>query len=440
MLNTGPLLQVSKDWKRILSSEEICRRLLLLRFPDEAASLTCQPSNVGDLLLRRSKRWHAFQYGRPYSKTTLVIDFEREQLERTAFAYHDGNLAFINESGTGIVTSLDDGSLYRLIGPDNNRDSLLNLAVSKSLICGISALGFCYVSDYIKDIHRSFRLPRVSFKEITSNGRCVCVFEANTDKVSGIIWDFESEQSRSFEISHRGRDIHLGLHPKEDSIFVISWDETAICRFSRYTFDGTELGSQVFTIDRPFMMARSYFNIHPRDRSGRMSLFYGMGMSSSDLTMEDGHFVFDPKYDRLMKHEYPFSPLKQQVAGGQKLWQEERWPDRLNLGFCFEEMVYTVYIKDGFQPMIVIRDLHEQTLPVEPEVSTNCGTSIVPRDPPPLERQNYFLCGDDKFLVLLTESGAEIFCFDEDIRLPDEDSSYRDRRRKRLEERLAKQA
>ncbi|KAI9683076.1 MAG: hypothetical protein M1829_005867 [Trizodia sp. TS-e1964] len=201
--------KVSTKWRTIFSSEAVCKLMLHQFCPKVPMSMASSGLSYNAKLLQYAQRFNDHGAGHYHSQTrfscnnipysTVFEDGDGTSFEKTV-KYADGKIAWIeispeNESFCAIVQHLAVDKRFSIV-PDN-REELLHLTLSSSIMATISSLGICYMCDVFTGKKQRFRLPSINIKYVSSRKRKIAlILKSDSDKVySVLIHDFDSQKS-----------------------------------------------------------------------------------------------------------------------------------------------------------------------------------------------------------------------------------------------------
>ncbi|KAI9786215.1 MAG: hypothetical protein M1839_007625 [Geoglossum umbratile] len=240
----------------------------------------------------------------------------------------------------------------------------------------------------------SFRLPSARVQHLTIKERDVGILFRD----SALIWNFDSQSSRDIALNTVDRDYRFLLFPlSEDCIVVFSQNNTEgpLIRFDKYTLDGTLLASA--SLELPFQLQQ--WRIQPCDYNG--------------LYVVASHQLVSRKMTCLVRFD----------SKGNRLFSDE---------ILIEQEFYFLW-KD-----ILISFSHFGSFSMA-ELEDNCGlVRLKPRKEPEFSQicGDYFrggfspgiygFMGDENFLILHRFGDLIVWCFQEGIKMYDEDEAFRE--------------
>lgn len=247
------LLKVSRRWKQILSSTSVQLAAIRATMGESALDHTYHPSEYSPegapggpyvslikrrLRLERGIPMTAFQLPPPRSKSFALTEDGR------SVGYSDGICAWLEgeEEATFVILShLRTNTETRLT--TENRECLVSLRISKSLVAAISWRGYCHVWDISTHIHKAFRIPSLHFNHFLIHGTKVAL------SYQGIMvhWSFDSDVARTVPVGPN--TALLVLYPEQDQFTVACFRLSESDRHSDQEYvdheEGTSLGSAV---------------------------------------------------------------------------------------------------------------------------------------------------------------------------------------------------
>ncbi|KAJ5659136.1 hypothetical protein N7507_005587 [Penicillium longicatenatum] len=245
-LNTADLIllqRVSQQWQRVLSSPIV--QGAAIRAIVGSDMPVSDPKQVirKRLRLERAKRVKSIHL--PFSSSELPNNPSRSI---HGVGYSHGIYAqFDMHSGPSftsiILLHLCNGKNARLT--TENREELVKLKISKSLIAAISTRAYCHVWDLNTDEHRSFRMPSLHFDHFVVHGRYV----AFGYRDSVIHWGWNSGIARHIPI--KTRIVLLTLHPLEYRFTIVRVSEEVYAGDALIETDdkGCQIHAEKYTID-----------------------------------------------------------------------------------------------------------------------------------------------------------------------------------------------
>lgn len=133
------LQRVSKRWREILSSSELCRLLLNAHF--RPSQIILSKSEWTRFFYSKLACRHALEYGRPYSRATYPFVRDSQiRHTRTAVDYLDGRLCWSQDYGAVYLLDLRTGE-QRLLFNETNRESFDVVKLSQYWVGAITPRG-----------------------------------------------------------------------------------------------------------------------------------------------------------------------------------------------------------------------------------------------------------------------------------------------------------
>ncbi|KAJ5778536.1 hypothetical protein N7520_001782 [Penicillium odoratum] len=204
------LQRVSRQWHRVLSSFMVQSAAIRATVGGDIVVSDCKAAIQKRLRLER---------GKPYKQVSLPSPLDAEHntfIHPGMLGYSNGILAWL-EGETDLrsiaIFHLRTGKTDRLA--TENRDQLMELKISRSLIAVMSRRGYCHIWDIHTHEHQAFRLPSNDFSYFVVSDRKVAF-----DYREYIIhWAWDSAIARRIPI--KTGILLLALHPSEDKFTVV---------------------------------------------------------------------------------------------------------------------------------------------------------------------------------------------------------------------------
>lgn len=160
------------------------------------------------------------EWGLPSFKTELSSPLSRRHdppINIRGVDYRDGIYAWLGgrDGPTSVVFwNIRAGPGHVWLTTDN-RERLVELRLSKSLIAAVSTRGYCHVWNIDTEEHKDFRLSSLTFCHFLVNGTKVALCYPGYV----VHWDFDVGIVRAIQIEHDV--VTLALHPTDDQFTLI---------------------------------------------------------------------------------------------------------------------------------------------------------------------------------------------------------------------------
>lgn len=204
------LRRVSQRWRQVLSSPSVC--LAAIR-----ATLGAMPNVDPTMWIKRRLRMergrpsHKIQFPSPLSPVHDTL------MNLRGVGYLNGIYAWLEGSdGRTSVALLNlwTGRLTRLT--TDNREQLVELRMSETLVAVISTRGFCHIWNINTEEYKNFRLSSLQFKHFLVNETKVAL--GYRDHL--VHWGFNTELAHTIPIGLY--TVSMALHPTIDQFAVIT--------------------------------------------------------------------------------------------------------------------------------------------------------------------------------------------------------------------------
>ncbi|KAJ5810476.1 uncharacterized protein N7503_002694 [Penicillium pulvis] len=319
------LQRVSQQWRRVLSSPMVQSAAIRAIVGSDVPVLDSKQVIQKRLRLERAKQVKSIHL--PFSP----IEHNNTPRSIREVGYSHGIYAQLDTNSgltftSIIVLHLCNGREARLT--TENREDLIELRISKSLIAAISTRAYCHIWDLNTHEHRSFRISSLDFEHFVVHDRNV----AFGYRGSVIHWGWKSSIARHVPI--KTRIVLLALHPLEDQFTIVRFSEEVFAGDELIEIDGMscQVHAEKYTIDNAngfhcsLSQDRKFSLIEPGDIH---DLFHAQeiyeGQSSNLLvrlrpsTGTKPRQFFSLEGDEVMVHTLPALPSGNIVCVGQDL-------------------------------------------------------------------------------------------------------------------------
>lgn len=236
------LQRVSQQWRRVLSSSMVQSAAIRAIVGSDITVSDSKQVIQKRLRLERGKRIKSIHL--PFSP----VDYNNTPRGDHEVGYSHGIYAQLDtHSGLTftsiILLQLCNGKEARLT--TENREDLIKLKISNSIIVAISTRAYCHVWDLNTHEHRSFRISSLDFEHFVVHGRNV----AFGYRGSVIHWGWQSGIARHIPI--KTRTVMLALHPLEDQFTIVRFSEEVYAGDELIEINGTscQIHAEKYTID-----------------------------------------------------------------------------------------------------------------------------------------------------------------------------------------------
>ncbi|KLJ07344.1 hypothetical protein EMPG_17178 [Blastomyces silverae] len=438
---------VSKRWNEVLSSPSVCSSSFRTYFPPEREQLSLLFDTSNPDWSRRfrqvTKQRLALVTGRPYSMS--LFPHKGRRLENMGIpcmvSYHDGMIAHDLDARTIGLLSVVDGPIATYQA--ENRERFHKVALSCTAVAAVTIQGYCHVWNYKTGDEGSFRLPSKAICLVLDED--AVAVQVGIQPTVIITWDLRSRQAR--EIKH---NTSLLLH-----IFLSARDSSLVLVHSADDEDGTPQNCNVDTEISGIVGTRyllqgavpalqdvtTYLKVPPNEpkiirRGARAFRKYDrcvLAFAQFERDEDDRSDGNPWAYGRRRKYELVIPhPGKHQHQQQQQ--QDPRRPyTTLYHDLILQFMDYyfpssaahtcpdVLYYRDtvlgltvaNYQPGPTAAGATFAKSEIDDDEYVKAGVS-------PLLRDNFFMDGDDRFLVIVNQYGVNVWCFDEDVALQSE--------------------
>ncbi|EQL33541.1 hypothetical protein BDFG_04470 [Blastomyces dermatitidis ATCC 26199] len=456
---------VSKRWNEVLSSPSVCSSSFYTYFPEQQQLLLFDTSNPDWPCQFRqvTKRRLALVTGRPYSKSVFPHKKHKAQTRASTHlvSYHDGMVAHDLGARKIRLLSVVDGPIAAY--QTENRECFLEVALSCTAVAAVTIEGYCHVWNYKTEDEGSFRLPSKAIRLVLDEDAVAVQVGIHPTVI--ITWDLRSRQSR--EIKH---DASVLLH-----IFLSARDSSLVLVHSTDDEDGAP---QNCNVDKDFsgivgtryllqgaipalQGVTTYLKLPPNEpkithntvnvfgNHDRCVIAFGQPVMDEDDSCRRDPWVYDRRKRYILVILHPGKHQHKQQLQLPRRPYTTLYHDPIPqfMGYSLPTSAATtcpdvIYYRDDIDLGLTVANYLPGTSSTGATFAGSEIEDILTDEYVMAEKGsllidgNFFMGGDDRFLVIVDECGVHVWCFDEDIALYGEDvQGYRRIRKGRAEER-----
>lgn len=415
--------------------------------------------SVDAALAAKAEHVDAFRTGNPFSmmRGRWEVDIRRSQPRNVV--YHDGRIAWIDSQFDALhVENLEFGQETSYTNP--NREKSTSVCLTSDIVAVTTASGKCYAWDLpTPGAPSSIQLPSAQVNRLIGSGKALAIVHRNqtASELCITTWTLGHGTTRSFDIALRGNRHKAGytIHLTPDWLLLLERvpgppDQIF---FSRYTLDGTIIAKGASgLLNRNFRSGYVKFIVHPQQGPTKTVALEELDtIRIQDENTSGGRYlrkraveetrgviklVYDLRNDRLQTTQLdvldaPEGPMC-------PMYKMETycffWKD-IVFGFRSDDMgrpdgrrsfAFDMYNHSA------IKDYRYRLEYDMQGVRIGEGWRRNMREPPdftgqPGDKPIWFL-GDETYLVRVYPNGFTAFCFDKNIKMANEDESFRDLR------------
>lgn len=442
--------RVSPKWKQILSSAHIENLLLQDWYPKRDVDQSLQtPTGLPAESVASLKAEHidAYRTGHAFSYARHEWDCFARGLDRDLVAYADGVMAWVDTTGSHFVKLLDFKTGEKWSFMPEARTNVYAIAMSSSMVAALG-LARCDVWTFRTGDHYSLRFPSARSEIAVSGESLAIVHVAWLDRASRraevVTWRLRDQKTSSFSIiiSPKERGHHcmfkMMLDNKGESLLLFDLlliepvhstyqdDESAHFFYIRTSLNGNVLTQGI--IDAPDMKGYQLF-------------------SGEAVPMEaNGHAVICSFVQRQCGED-DLSELILVCYSFQKDALEVR--TQVVTGLCVNaDTVYDLFVWKDVAFYVANRNnrLGLRVIDLQESTCTEARTdfSVDAQSSHQRKHDDYepevLSFGDETFLINVFLQGFYVWCFDTNVRMFNEETSYKEERKSNRERRfLSKQ-
>lgn len=438
--------RVSPKWKQILSSAHIENLLLQDWYPKRDVDQSLQtPTGLPAESVASLKAEHidAYRTGHAFSYARHEWDCFARGLDRDLVAYADGVMAWVDTTGSHFVKLLDFKTGEKWSFMPEARNNVYAIAMSSSMVAALG-LARCDVWTFRTGDHYSLRFPSARSEIAVSGESLAIVHVAWLDRASRraevVTWRLRDQKTSSFSIiispKERGHRcmFKMMLDNKGESLLLFDLlliepvhstyqdDESAHFFYIRTSLNGDVLTQGI--IDAPDMKGYQLF-------------------SGEAVPMEaNGHAVICSFVQRRCGED-DVSELILVCYSFQKDALEVR--TQVVTGLCINaDTVYDLFVwKDvafyvanrNNRPGLRVIDLQESTC-TEARTDLSVDAQSFHQRKHDEDEPEVLSFGDETFLINVFLQGFCVWCFDANVRMFNEETSYKEKRKSNRERRF----
>ena len=423
--------RVSRKWKKITSSPSTIDCVLQHWYPTTDTGL-CIPGGIsaGSAAFLKAEHVDAFKTGRPFSMMTHDLHQFHDGVDAEKFAYAEGVIAWIDPIYTYAIKALDLRTRIEGEFLTDNRCIVTHVAMSSSILAGLSPSARCYVWDLSTLDQISLRLPSADFDDLTVSGTTLAIASFRmriTPRVEVVTWDLRNRTTQSFFVSS------FSKQPENIDLWQMTIDrqgESVIFFETTYHGDISSLPEQLhFTrtnlkgdvlargslglgcvVDAICHNVASFFDI---DGSGTPWVFSGFPQGPRDIRKAQEVFRISFNFDknRFETGKYKLNESPERID----------WTARF---FSWKDVMYSsTTITNRRYGVIDLRESCLHSIDMAPRV-------VLPDSWKDAESSwilegGGLLLGDEIFLVHVLPSGFYAWCFDKNVRMANENFKFK---------------
>ena len=317
----------------------------------------------------------------------------------------------------------------------------------------------CHVLDHHTGQKNTFRLPFISRIRISITGRRVATAgpPSKAGSASLILWDFDTQETRELNVSWDS-DLYLQsvlLHAYEDAVYLITgWtvEQAGVVsggpfndaiEVLKYNFQEELISRSACQTGDQWKPEDYLMGPVPTSGQGHLTIaFQTLDMGIIDPIMMKSLFwdhcvLYDTRSDKLT-HERFYRRQKRLYGDGDGNY--DLAPRQLHEIMHWEDVAYTATFYGG----IVLHSFYDKPSIRQTEIldidhsfaNAEKRSASVMRGQVSLNRRDWLL-GDEAFLVSIGTEEIEVWCFEKDLVMADEEPQYRAERTRRADGRAA---
>ena len=193
--------RVSRMWMQMLSSPALLEALLQ-QWDSMGETPLRIPEGIAPQPMRSIRAEHidAYRNGLAFSKMAYKWDVP-PTVAPGAITYTNGILAWIGRMGREVfVLYLETGAKYTYM--PSNREMLVKITISTSLVAVTASSGTCYVWEIPSGRANSFRLTNILMHNLVSSGKTLAVLEGSSHSLRDHVttWNLDTQKSYYFPV------------------------------------------------------------------------------------------------------------------------------------------------------------------------------------------------------------------------------------------------
>ena len=371
----------------------------------------------------------AFKTGRPFSMRTYDLSI-RGGFDAKRFAYADGVLAWIDPMQDCAIKALDLRTGIEGEFITGNRHILLQVAMSSSIMVGLSPSARCCVWDLSTLDQVSLQLPSANARDLTVSGTALAIASFQTrivPQLEVVTWDLRTRLTQSFFVNL------FSKQPENRYLWRMTIDhqgETVIIFESTYHSDSLSSPDHLYftrTNLKGDVLVRGSIGLGCiADAIGHNVAsfldFCGSGapwfcpglwwdLNNSTEVQEVFRITFNFEKNRFETTSYKLNVSTERVL----------WKARF---FFWKDVLYSFATLTAGRYMVIdLREASLQRVNMAPRVML--PDSWIDAESSWCFESEGSLLGDDTFLVHILPSGFCVWCFDKNIRMANENIEYK---------------
>lgn len=423
--------RVSRKWKDIISSPSTIDSILHDWYPTTDTRL-CIPDGLSaeSAAFLKAEHVDAFKTGRPFSMMTHDLHGFNDGLDAEKFAYADGMLAWVDLDYNSAIKVLDLRSGIEGDFMTDNRCTVMHVAMSSSILAGLSSSARCYIWDLSTLDQISLQLPSANFEDLTVSGTTLALASLkarNAPRLEVVTWDLRNRTAQSFFFSLSSKYPEnfclwrMTIDPQGESVifFETTYHDNNSNLPDHLYFTRTDLKGNVLVrgslglgcvADAISHNVASFFDI---DGSGTPWVYSGFLQAPLHTREAQGvlHISFNFEKNRFETGKYKLNESPERID-----WTR-RFLSWKNVAYSFTtpyDFRYGVFDLRGSR----LRGIAMAPRVVLPEswkiAESNWGLI-----------SGGLLLGDEIFLVHVLPSGFYAWCFDKNVRMANENFKFK---------------
>ena len=420
--------RVSSKWNQILKSNETVEPLLRHWYPKHDLDLALRiPDGLSAESVASFKAEHidAHRSGRAFSYAYYAVGNTPDFMHSGSLAYAFGVVAWIDETDSDMVRSFDLMTGQKSSFVSEARTSIRELAISSSMVVAFGS-GRCHVWTLgTRDVYH-VRLPsdRDGTLLVSRESLAVVLFHSDY-RFEVVTWTLKCQKTSSFSVPRSAQNVidpirKVMLDDRGESFLVFlrsrdPLDEKVLFHYIRTSLNGDVLSEGV--IETP--NAKDYEDVgicKLKESNGKALVWlYGktsrVGIEISELML----ICYNFRNNQLEVRNHVVEGLRTNSH------------TRSDLNYLQNALHYLDF-EDGHRGLRVI-DLEH----------LNCTESKIdiPAYDQHFDRQLQeedddlvlFVFGDETFFIAIFDQGFCVWCFDKNVRMANEDPTYKEERR-----------
>ena len=422
--------KVSRKWKNVISLPSTIDRLLQDWYPTTDTGL-CIPDGLSAESTSFVKAEHvdAFKTGRPFSMMTHALD-GAQNIDANKVAYANGVIAWVDRKLKYLIRTLDLRKGVEEEFMTENRCVVSHVAMSPSILVGLSLSARCYVWDRSTLNQISLKLPSANFENLAVSGTTLAIASLQCQpapRLEVFTWDLRNELLHFFSVRlYPGTrddviEWRMVIDSKRASIIFFELaghgpasEVSEHLHFTRTTFRGEKLAQGSIELrcmgDEAFDYVACFFDIdgsgNPWPLSGNLKQIQKIGR-----TQEVFRIRFNFEKNRLEAGKHRINNPLERID----------WSAPF---FTWKDSLYTFTHTDFHYGIVDLQESNLHGVDMAPTV-------ILPRKEQHTRLNRVGghgkdqLLGDEIFLIHVLPSGLYVWCFDKNVRMANESHNFK---------------